>query len=75
MCPLLSVQDDYEPLEEFTTSISRSTVSQQCFKIHTNDDSEEEEPERLVIEGTAISHLIEFSPDSAVIWIVDDDSE
>jgi hypothetical protein len=50
-------------------------VSRHCFTIETTDDEEEEEPERLQIVGTAISHLIEFVPDSAVIWIVDDDSK
>ena len=35
----------------------------------------EEEPERLEIVGTAISPFIEFNPDHAAIWIVDDESK
>ena len=62
-------------LEEETKRISRNTVSRHCFTIKTKDDDEEEEPERLKIEATAVSHLIEFVPDEAVIWIVDDDSK
>ena len=62
-------------LEKETKIISRNTVLRHCFTIKTKDDDEEEEPERLKIEATAVSHLIEFVPDEAVIWIVDDDSK
>ena len=43
--------------------------------IQTINEEEEEQPEKFGITGTAVSHLIEFAPDSGVIWIVDDDSE
>ena len=56
-------------------SISRTTVMRQCFTVETNDDEDEEPPERLGMTGTANSHLIEFNPDTAMIWIVDDDSK
>ena len=62
-------------LAEETRRISSNTESRHCFTIETKDDDEEEEPERLKIEGTAVSHLIEFVPDEAMIWIVDDDSK
>ena len=68
-----SGDDDYEHLQN-ATFISQSGVSRRCFTFVTVDDEMEEEPERLEIVGTAISHLIEFNPDIATIWIVDDES-
>ena len=46
-----------------------------CFTIETHDDDKEEEPEKLMVVGRVISHLIELSPASALMWIVDDDSK
>jgi hypothetical protein len=69
-----TVNDDYVTILGTTMSISRTTVMRQCFTVETNDDEDEEPPERLGMTGTANSHLIEFNPDTAVIWIVDDDS-
>ena len=43
--------------------------------METIDDDDEEQPERLGMTGTAVSHLIEFNPSTTVIWIVDDDSK
>ena len=67
--------DDYEVILGTQKSISLSTVSRQCFTVETIDDDEEEQPERLGMTGTAVSHLIEFNPSTTVIWIVDDDSK
>ena len=39
------------------------------------DDAEEEAPERLEMTVTDVDHLIEFNPDTASVWIVDDDSK
>lgn len=58
-----------------TTFISMTSTDRRCFTIETHDDEEEEEPENLMVVGTAISHLIEMSPASAMMWIVDDDSK
>ena len=41
----------------------------------TVNDEMEEEPERLEIVGTAMGQFIEFNPDSATIWIEDDESK
>ena len=65
---------DYVDILPTTRSISRNADMRQCFMIITNDDSLEEEPERLEISGTAKSHFLEFNPHSAVIWIIDDES-
>ena len=43
--------------------------------IETIDDEEEEQPEKFGMTGLAVSHLIEFNPETVLIWIVDDDSK
>ena len=58
-----------------TKNISRKTATRQCFTLKTTDDGIDEEPERLRITGSSVSRLLEFHPGSAVIWIVDDESE
>ena len=67
--------DDYKVILGTQKSITRNIVERQCFTVETSDDDEEEEPERLGMTGTAVSHLIEFNPNTTVIWIVDDDSK
>ena len=65
---------DYNDILPVTRDISRQN-QRQCFRFITVDDDVDEEPEHLAIRGTPISHLIEFTPDSAVIWIIDDESK
>lgn len=65
---------DYTDVLQQTKSISLNTEKRRCFEIETLDDKESEEPEKLRIRGTPGSHLIEFHPDSATIWIIDDES-
>ena len=57
-------------------NISRKTVTRQCFALSTTDDDVYEEPERFQILGSAVSsRFLQFHPDSAVIWIIDDESK
>ena len=50
-------------------------VLRQCFEVITVDDEETEEPEMFYMVVDERDHLIEFNPDSTVIWIIDDDSK
>ena len=68
-------EEDYVEILGTTTFISMTSPPRRCFTIETHDDDKEEEPEKLMVIGTAISHLIELSPASALMWIVDDDSK
>ena len=57
------------------SNISRTTVTRQCYTLEAVDDDVDEEPERLSITGSAISSILEFHPNSAVVWIIDDESK
>ena len=68
-------EEDYVEILGTTTFISMTSPPRRCFTIETHDDDKEEELEKLMVVGNAISHLIELNPAIALIWIVDDDSK